>query len=122
ARMKSGGADVGQAMEAARQRRAWLLGGVLVASVVLATLAVAVNDLRVRRDAGHRYLQALAASHARQVAHELDRVERAFHGLADGLAALQEVSPDAGQALARAAIDDIGASNPHLRNLRVDSR
>ena len=108
-------------VESARRRRAWWLGGALMACVLLATLAVAMNDLRVRREAGERYLDALAGSHARQLAQQIDTVEHAFHGLADGLAALQDVSPEAGQALTRAAIRDIQAGHPHIRNLRVDA-
>ena len=118
--MSPGAGGAAHAVDGARQRRGWLLGGVLVAAVALATFAVAMNDLRVRREAGERYLDALASSHARQLAHELDNVERAFQALDKGLAALRDAPPEAVQALADAAITDISAGNPHVHNLRVD--
>lgn len=103
----------------ARLRRAWGFGGALVVAVLLATIAVALNDLRVRRDAGARYLQALVDSHARQIGNRLDGVERALHGLANGLEAIEETWPDAAPVFAREQIGRIVSGHPHVRSLRV---
>ena len=68
----------------------------MLSAVLRSDTAIAVSvrimdafvEMRVRRDAGARYLQALVDSHARQVDSRLDGIERAMHGLANGLEAL----------------------------------
>lgn len=104
---------------AARFRRAWWFGGTLVLCVLLATVAVAWNDLRVRRDAGTRYLQALVDSHARQTGQQIRSIERALHGLAVGLEAVEAVAPHATPALTEGAIGRIALGHRHVRDLRV---
>src|SRR5690606_41093355 len=91
----SGAARDGAGLESGRRRRAWIVGILLFLGVVAAALVVAWNDLRVRQEADRKSVQALADSHARQVAHALDPLARPFRGLADGLQALPELSPDA---------------------------
>ncbi|MBB6600396.1 EAL domain-containing protein [Luteimonas sp. MC1825] len=105
----------------ARQRRAWRVGGALILCVLVAAVAVAWNDLRVRREAGERYVQALVDSHARQVAGKVDSIERSFRGLADILAGIREVAPDIAPGLARKTMADITAGNPRLRDLGVET-
>ncbi|MBJ6985083.1 EAL domain-containing protein [Luteimonas sp. MC1750] len=104
----------------ARQRRAWWLGGTLIACVVLATVAVALNDLRVRREAGERYLQALVDSHAREVGQRIDGVQRAFHGLVNGLEAIESVAPGVAPVFAREQVARIASGHPHVHGLRME--
>ena len=99
-------------------RRAWWFGGTLVLAVGLAAAAVGWNDLRVRREAGERYLSALVDSHARQVDQQMDSIERALHGLANGLEALKAESPGAAQVFAREQVARIRAGHPHILALR----
>src|SRR5690606_40921864 len=101
--------DTLQGPGAARMRRAWWFGGTLVVAVGLAAAAVGWNDLRVRRDAGERYLAALVDSHARQVDQQVDSIERALHGLANGLEALKGESATAATVFAREQVSRIGA-------------
>src|SRR5690606_5609005 len=76
------------AAAAARRRRAWLVGSLLLLGLVAAVALIAWGDLEVRRQAGERYVQALADSHAREVGHELTALEAEFRALADALAAV----------------------------------
>ena len=105
-----------------RMHRAWWFGAALVLAVLAATVAVAWNDLRVRREAGERYLHALAESHARQVGYRLDSIERAFHGLANGLEALDNVSPIAVDVFGRDQIARIASGHPYVEGLHVTQR
>ena len=102
-----------------RFRRAWWFGGTLVLCVLLAAAAVAWNDLRVRRDAGTRYLQALVDSHARQTGQQIRSIERALHGLAVGLESVEGVTPQATPAFTRGAIQRIALGHRHVHGLRV---
>lgn len=104
----------------ARMRRAWWFGGSLVAAVLVASMAVAWNDYRVRREAGARYLGALVDSHARQVGSRIDSFERALHGLANGLVALEGKWPDGAQVFMREQAARIVSGHPHILGLRVD--
>jgi diguanylate cyclase (GGDEF)-like protein/PAS domain S-box-containing protein len=113
------GRDPGEA-EATRTRQAWRSGGALFACVLVAGVAVALNDLRVRREAGERYVQALVDSHARQVGQEIANIERALDALAHGLTAVQKVAPGAAPDLAREVIAGIAEGNRRITNLRVE--
>ncbi|WP_457008817.1 bifunctional diguanylate cyclase/phosphodiesterase [Luteimonas sp. A537] len=104
-----------------RFRRAWWFGGTLVLCVLLATVAVAWNDLRVRRDAGARYLQALVDSHARQTGQQIRSIERALHGLAVGLEALEGAAPEATPVFMEGAIDRIALGHRRVLGLRVEA-
>ncbi len=104
----------------ARMRRAWWFGGSLVAAVLLASMALVWNDLRVRREAGARYLDALVDSHARQVGSRIDSVERALYGLANGLVALEGEWPDGARVFMREQTARIVAGHPHVLRLRIE--
>ncbi|MEN1928856.1 EAL domain-containing protein [Luteimonas sp. MJ250] len=111
------GADAG----AARFRRAWWFGGTLVLCVLLAAVAVAWNDLRVRRDAGARYLRALVDSHVRQTGQQIRSIERAMHGLAVGLETVDGAVPETRAAFTQGAIGRIALGHRHLLDLRVEA-
>ncbi|MEN1941306.1 EAL domain-containing protein [Luteimonas sp. MJ174] len=104
-----------------RFRRAWWFGGILMLCVLLASMAVAWNDLRVRREAGARYLQALVDSHARQTGQQIRSIERALHGLAVGLEALEGAAPRATPAFMEGAIARIALGHSHVLGLRVEA-
>ncbi len=115
-------AEAAEPLGKARLRRAWWFGGTLILCVLLATVAVAWNDLRVRRDAGARYLQALVDSHARQTGQDIRSIERAFHGLAVGLEAVAGVAPEVAPVYITGAIERIAIGHRHVRGLRVDAQ
>jgi PAS domain S-box-containing protein len=114
-----GGEGEGEGAEVARQRRALRVGGALFLCVFVGAVAVAWNDLRVRRDAGERYVQALVDSHARQLHQELDNIERAFRGVAEATAAIRQIAPEATPAVARETLAAIAARNRRLNGLRA---
>src|SRR5690606_33933737 len=107
--------------EAARQRRARRVGGGLFLCVVLAAMAVAWNDLRVRREAGERYVQALADSHARQLAQEIDSIELAFRGVGDAIGVVRELAPEAAADQLREAVTTAAVRHRRVGAIRADS-
>ena len=107
--------------DASRRRRARLIGVMLVLGLVAASALVAWNDLQVRHEAGERYVQALADSHAREVRHELTRAESDFRALADGLAVVSQAAPEAIPLLVEDVVAGIARRHPALAGLRMEA-
>lgn len=108
------------AAAAARRRRAWLAGSLLLLGLVAAVALIAWGDLQVRRQAGERYVQALADSHAREVGHELTALEAEFRALADALAAVRGIAPETAPLLVDEARPGVARRHPALAGLRLD--
>src|SRR5690606_17697886 len=109
------------AAAAARRRRAWLAGSLLLLGLVAAAALIAWGDLEVRRQAGERFVQALADSHAREVGHELTSLETEFRALADALAAVHDVAPEATPLLVDEARPGVTRRHPALADLRLEA-
>lgn len=92
----------------------------LFAGLLAAAALVAWGDLQVRQQAGQRYVQALADSHAREVGHELSAVEAEFRALADGLAVIDATAPEAVPLLLHDSLAGIARRNPALAGLRLE--
>lgn len=106
---------------AGRRRRAGLAGSMLFLGLLVAAVLVAWSDLEVRRDAGQRYVQALADSHAREVGHALAAVQRDFRGVGDALATVGGASPSAVPAVLDEVVAAIVRRNPSLADVRLES-
>lgn len=106
-----------------RRNRALLIGGLLVASVCAAGWVVAWNDLRVRQEAGERYVLDISAGLARNLELTLGNLERAFGGIAADLEVIRQQAPEAGAVLADEAVRGVRARHPDLQDLAlVDER
>ncbi|MGY0561516.1 bifunctional diguanylate cyclase/phosphodiesterase [Luteimonas sp. A277] len=92
----------------------------LFAGLLAAAALVAWGDLQVRQQAGQRYVQALADSHAREVGHELAAVEAELRALADGLAVIGATAPEAVPLLLHDSLAGIARRNPALAGLRLE--
>ncbi|UHH11319.1 EAL domain-containing protein [Luteimonas fraxinea] len=125
--MQDGGASEQDRSNVARARRrrnrALLIGGLLVASVCAAALVVAWNDLRVRQDAGERYVRDMSAGLARNLELTLGNLDRAFTGIGADLDAIRQRGPDASGALVDATVQGVLSRHPDLQDLAlVDAR
>ncbi|MCD9006140.1 EAL domain-containing protein [Luteimonas sp. XNQY3] len=106
-----------------RRNRALLIGGLLVASLCVAASVVAWNDLRVRQDAGERYVHDMSAGLARNLELTLGNLDRAFTGIGADLDAIRQRGPDASGALADETVQGVLARHPDLQDLAlVDER
>ncbi|VXC11467.1 conserved membrane hypothetical protein [Luteimonas sp. 9C] len=106
-----------------RRNRALLVGGLLVASVCAAAAVVAWNDLRVRQDAGERYVREMSAGLARNLELSLANLERAFTGIGADLVAIRQRAPDAAETLTDEAVRGVLSRHAELQDLAlVDTR
>lgn len=106
-----------------RRNRALLIGGLLVASVCAAASVVAWNDLRVRQDAGERYVRDMSAGLARNLELTLDNLDRAFTGIGADLDAIRQRGPDTTDAGVDATVQGVLSRHPDLQDLAlVDAR
>jgi len=118
------GQDRSDGVRARRRRnRALLIGGLLVTSVCAAASVVAWNDLRVRQDAGERYVRDMSAGLARNLELTLGNLERAFTGIGADLDAIRQRGPDTNGARADEAVEGVLSRHPDLQDLAlVDAR
>lgn len=106
-----------------RRNRALLIGGLLVASVCAAASVVAWNDLRVRQEAGERYVRDMSAGLARNLELTLGNLDRAFTGIGADLDAIRQGGPDTAGARADATVQGVLSRHPDLQDLAlVDAR
>ena len=102
-----------------RRRRARFAGALLIGGLAIAAAIVAWNDLRVRRDAGARYVAALADGDAREIALILGNLERAFRGVGADVAAIERDAPQSADPLRAQAVAGVLERHPELLDLRI---
>jgi diguanylate cyclase (GGDEF)-like protein/PAS domain S-box-containing protein len=120
--MPEGGHDAGGAARTSpdrRRARARITGALLIGGLAIAAALVGWNDLRVRREAGARYVAALAGSDARQLALMLGNLERAFRGVGADVAAIERDAPQTADRLRAQAVDGVRERHPDLLDLRI---
>ncbi|MFL6585604.1 MAG: EAL domain-containing protein [Luteimonas sp.] len=102
-----------------RRNRALLIGGLLVASVCAAALVVAWNDLRVRQEAGERYVLDMSAGLARNLELTLGNFDRAFTGIGADLDAIRQREPDVPAALVDETVQGVLSRHRDLQDLAL---
>ena len=120
--MPEGGNGAGGAVRSSldrRRRRARITGALLIGGLAIAAALVAWNDLRVRREAGARYVAALADSDARQLALMLGNFERAFRGVGADITAIERDAPRSAPTLIAQAVEGVRERHPDLLDLRI---
>ncbi|WP_310148582.1 EAL domain-containing protein [Luteimonas sp. 3794] len=88
-------------------------------SLCAAAAVVAWNDLRVRQDAGERYVREVSAGLARNLELSLANLERTFTGLVADLVAIEQRAPGAADLFADEAAEGVLSRHRDLQDLAL---